>query len=123
MSRRPHFSDIEVRHTKKRGRGVFSIAIFRPGETIEICPVIVLKDEDIQNDLARFAFWWPGRPPGAAIALGYGSLYNHSANPNAHFRIAKKAKEIHIIAKTPIEHGQEIFIDYQYPDGYDFKVK
>ena len=115
---------IAVGHTKKRGRGVFATSAFVPGQLIETCPVIVLKDDEIGTALESYVFWWPGRPPGAALALGFGSLYNHSEDPNARTRIVKSLKQIHILAKKPIKSGEEILFNYDYPDGhYNFKVK
>ncbi len=52
-----------------------------------------------------------------AIALGYGSLYNHSYKPNARYIYSYKNKQLIIKAIKKIEKGEEIFFNYNYyPD-------
>ncbi len=47
------------------------------------------------------------------LALGYGSLYNHSKNPNAKYQISKKEKTITFIATENITKDQEIYFNYK----------
>ncbi|MDB5314022.1 MAG: hypothetical protein JWO38_8224 [Gemmataceae bacterium] len=66
------------------GRGVFAGRAFRPPDVIEVCPVIRLPgvtDEKRLGDLRHYVFKWGKAGDGLAIALGYGSLYNHSPRP------------------------------------------
>jgi len=60
-----------------------------------------------------------------AIALGYGSLYNHSYTPNAHYRdIGRRSKEF--LAVRDIAAGEEITVNYngdpQDRTAVDFEV-
>lgn len=48
----------------------------------------------------------------AAITLSYGSLYNHSASPNAQYRKISDADVIEFVAIRNIEPGCEITVDY-----------
>ena len=68
-----------------RGRGVFAGRPFPEGELIEACPVIVLSASEAADidgtRLYNYYFGW--ERDGAAMALGFGSLYNHSYSPNA----------------------------------------
>ena len=70
--------------------------------------------------LARFFYLWNKKE--VAISLCYGSLYNHSFEPNAHYRHG--AKTIHYVALRPIAKGEEITINYngdpddRYPVGF-----
>lgn len=57
-----------------------------------------------------------------ALALGYGSLYNHSYRPNA--ETLETADELVITALRDIQPGEEIFINYMgtAQDGVWFDV-
>ena len=50
-----------------------------------------------------------------AIALGFGSLYNHSKKPNAEWEIKKSSHTIVFRAIKNIRKGKEITIDYGIP--------
>src|SRR4051794_17429842 len=75
--------DIYVRRVRGMGRGVFAGRRFRRGEVIEVCPVIFIprrQERKCRGELLeKYIFHWPDGRHGAAIALGYGSIYNHSA--------------------------------------------
>ena len=62
--------------------------------------------------LHDYYFLWPDPNGAACIALGFGSLYNHSWAPNANIimDVNHSSFEIHCI--KDIEAGTEIFIDY-----------
>lgn len=47
-----------------------------------------------------------------AVATGYGSLYNHSYNPNAQHAKHLDLEEIHFHALRDISTGEEITINY-----------
>ena len=83
---------------------------------IEICPVIVLSETDLKNihqtDLHDYYFLWGENENECAIALGYGSLYNHSYHPNARYLLDFEEKTIDIMAIRPIEAGEEITVNY-----------
>jgi SET domain-containing protein len=99
-----------------RGRSVYPAADIPKGSIIEICPVIILSNDDTLNIhktlLHDYYFLWEKEKNTSAIALGYGSLYNHSSTPNADFELVYGDNEIHIIALTDIPAGTEICIDY-----------
>ena len=54
---------------------------------IELCPVVVIPPHEIETIdktvIYNYYFLWQNNQ--AAIALGYGSLYNHSYDPNAEY--------------------------------------
>ena len=69
------------------GRGVFTARDITPGALIEICPVLVLPAEELAvihgTRLHDYYFLWGEDQQQCAIALGFGSLYNHASDPNA----------------------------------------
>ncbi len=105
---------IEIKRAKGKGRGVYARRAIRKGEVIERVPVIVLPVEEYAKGLARTALrdycfgWGEGQ---VALALGYGSLYNHSYRPNARYLdVGPRAKEF--TALRDIGPGEEITVNY-----------
>lgn len=90
---------MKIKITRNKGRGVFATKQYKSGAIIEECPVLVLdkKDTKIIDDttLYNYYFSWGEKDDSSAIALGYGSLYNHSYSPNAEYiKIIDKDEEI-----------------------------
>lgn len=102
--------------TTKYGRGVFATIQYIQDDVIEVCPVIVLgKEERSKIDgtkLFDYYFSWGAEEDEAAIALGFGSLYNHSYTPNAKYLKKYNRNEIHIVALKTIKVGEEILVNY-----------
>ena len=105
---------ITVKNSGKMGRGVFATEDIRKGEVIEVAPVIVLQFEDFVdtrwNLLFEYYFWLDHE---VVLALGYGSIYNHSLKPNAEYKIDIKKKSITFTAIKDIKRGKEIFFNYK----------
>ena len=59
--------------------------------------------------LADYAFSWSRGT--LAIVLGFGSLYNHSYQPNARSEDRGRMQK-HIIAERDIDAGEEITMNY-----------
>lgn len=114
-----------------KGRGVFCREDIKAGETIEICPVLVL--DDAQGTAAResrlysYIFTASSLPSatalragikdfsdGALFALGLVSYYNHLHVPNATEDLVLGARSCHfrLSAVKDIAAGTEICIDY-----------
>jgi len=102
---------------------VFATRQFKPGETIEVCPAIVLSEADARTlDVTRlhdYYFGWGEDGMQAAIVFGYGSLYNHSLTPNAEHRKNFRAGTLSIVAVQSIAAGEEVFIRYETGKGID----
>jgi SET domain-containing protein len=120
---------IEVRRSKKygnRSRAIYAIKEIAAGEIIEDCPVIRMPVSDIFSPtLFAFIFHWLddrkySQKGFSAIALGYGSLYNHSNEPNAKFTIIS-VDCLRFEALRKIKKGEEITIHYQQNDRCEVK--
>jgi SET domain-containing protein len=100
------------------GRGVFTGAEIPAGSTIELAPVILLSAEDRkvihETHLHDYYFQWDGDR--AAIALGHGSLYNHSDDANAEFELDYDFDHIRFVAVKDIPAGVEITTNYRTGD-------
>jgi uncharacterized protein len=102
------------------GRGVFTARKILAGEPVEICPVIVLKVGDVEHldktVLYDYYFLWEDEDKPetktCAMALGFGSLYNHIAPSNADYEMDFEEQTIKIFAVRDIPAGAEIMINY-----------
>ena len=117
------------------GRGVFAKENIKAGEILEVAPIILIpkgdlqeieyapgkyelkkfrknpiKDKDIQ--LSRYVFSWNDNLE--AIALGYGSLYNHNPNPSVEQVRDYQNETITFKALKDVPLGEELYIDYGY---------
>jgi SET domain-containing protein len=96
------------------GLGVFAAQDILQGEIIEKCPLLRL-DIDEKNELfADFRFWWTENEKRLfyVMAMGYGSFYNHSNEPNSYFFSNKKTFTVDFVSTKNIKKGEEIFVDY-----------
>jgi uncharacterized protein len=110
---------LHVRESPLHGFGVFSSVARRPGELLEVSPVLEVAADQLRalrrTSLYGYYFWWP--PAGAALALGYGSLYNHAFHATARFDLDPDNRAILFRAIQPISQNQEITINYNGESG------
>ena len=122
-----------------KGRGVFARQAIKAGETIEVCPVIVIPDDqweiinttDLTNYYITFGeedcglfnhhhkrhaaasgltcVWWAR----AGIVLGFGSLYNHSSTPNSRMDRKPAERLVEFVALRDIAKDEEVTFRYQ----------
>jgi SET domain-containing protein len=119
-----HSELIEVRWTRKKGRGVFARKAIRKGTVIERAPIILLPTKDVfsqtaDSKLAEYVFAW-GRDT-VAVVLGYGSLYNHSYQPNAQYYDGGRLAQM-FTAIRDIRAGEEITVNYNGSPGSRVRV-
>ena len=109
---------MEVRPIAAKGRGVFALAKFAGDEVIETAPVILIPAEQWHHieptvlALYIYNFGPTAAQEHAAIALGYGSLYNHSFKPNATYIKDWNEQVIRFVALRDIQQGEEITVNY-----------
>jgi uncharacterized protein len=95
----------------EHGRGVIAVAEIEKDETIEVCPVLELAEGDANGVLDDYTVSLGDGEAGAALLLGYGSLYNHSEEPNAEY-VALADDAYSFVALRSIAAGEEITISY-----------
>ncbi len=107
-----HCDAVEVKRARGKGRGVFARRPILRGEVFETCPMLVLPAGSIEDFSAGFGpyvfEWGEGR---LALALGYGSLYNHSYRPNARYDDVGPQSQA-FTALRDIVAGEEITVNY-----------
>jgi SET domain-containing protein len=107
---------LEVRSSEGRGRGVFALEPIAEGEVVEDAPVIAIDESQCEavlgTILGEYAFRWGGTGDDCAIALGYGSLFNHSDTPSAIYVRKPTLGIITFVAIRDIAAGEEITVSY-----------
>jgi uncharacterized protein len=105
---------IEVKRVPGKGRGVFAREFIPSGTVFETVPLLVVPAREIlDNDQGDFlrAYVFEYRKGTVALALGFGSLYNHSYDPNARYDDAgRQVKQFSAV--RDILPGEEITINY-----------
>jgi SET domain-containing protein len=105
-----------------KGRGVFASRAFSAGEVVEECPVVLFRKpyEALHKELKTIVFHWEV-PEGAAatqaLALGYGSLYNHDNPSNMRYETDGEALVMRLIAARDIGADEELTINYNADGG------
>jgi SET domain-containing protein len=102
-----------VGQSHRHGLGIFAARDIRRGKVIERCPVLVVSASDCatieRTRLRGYLYEWDGD---YALALGFGSLYNHSDEANAAYEAWIDDELLVIRAARTIRAGEEITIDY-----------
>lgn len=98
------------------GQGVFAAQDIEEGQVIEVCPIILFPKSQLEyirkTVLDDYYFDWGEEGEWFAFCLGYGSLYNHSYEPNAEYGMDFEAQTIDFYCIKDIRAGEEIFINY-----------
>ncbi len=104
-----------VKNTPSKGRGVFALKDFKTGEIVESCPVINITPAErkrLEKTIFNYYIYpWRSTRSGC-LALGYGSIYNHSFKPNADWKQNFKTNSMVYRAIRPIKKGEEILVNY-----------
>jgi hypothetical protein len=105
-----------------KGRGIFAARPFEVGELVEACPVVVLKQrwKDLSEDLKGLVFYWGPVDKAQhiyALALGYGSLYNHNNPANMRRELHQVDDTLRFIAARGIAADEELTTNYESSSG------
>ncbi len=109
-------AQIFVADSDTHGKGVFAAKDIEAGEIIEICPVLLFPRAQLpyvrNTVLDDYYFDWGDDEAVYAFCLGYGSLYNHSYEPNAEYGMDFENNTIDFYCVKDIPAGSEIFVNY-----------
>lgn len=97
-----------IKPSSIHGMGVFAGERLRPGQVIEECHVLVLKEPPFAFRDYTFKFHETQR----VLPLGAGAIYNHADQPNAKVVIDPERLLMTVKALCLILPGEEIFISY-----------
>jgi hypothetical protein len=114
-----------IKEIKGKGRGVFCRQRIEKDEIIEVCPVLVLPAQDhdtvVISGLVDYFFNFNKEENTLALALGFGSLYNHAVHSNAAYTLSRENKTLSFYALRDIDPNTEICINYAGESGQEFK--
>lgn len=107
-----------------KGLGVVAIRDIAAGEIVETAPTICFPGEpdDFPEAIRDRVFGFddmPGYEHLCAIALGYGSLYNHANPANMGYAAEHDGSAIIFTAVRDIAEGEELTINYDRDPGGD----
>jgi len=121
---------IKIIDVQGKGRGVVATQDIAKDEIIEICPIIFLSEKEIEffekeNTTLKFYFLEQYAINKYCLMLGYGSLYNHSQNPNADidYNINNIQNYVIFQAIKDIKTGEEIVFDYEFDNNKEEFLK
>ena len=114
-----------IKNVKGKGRGVFCKQFIVKDAIFETAPLIVLPEQDYTtataSGLCDYFFNFNKEEGTLALALGFGSLYNHAVHSNAGYSLDRISKTIQYYELENIEPGTEICINYSGVPGQEFK--
>ena len=94
----------------RHGRGVFATRRFAKGDPVEVCPTLRLPDSEVTGSLGDYVFK-SIEDDEVLLLLGFGMLYNHSAEPNLEY-FQDDPDTITFVAARAVRAGEELTIDY-----------
>lgn len=105
-----------IQDSTNKGKGVFTAAAIPENTTIEISPVLVFDEAEraiIEKTLLyNYIFEWGTDYKGAALGMGYISIYNHSYLANCMYEMDFDDNTMSIKTVQNIKAGEELFINY-----------
>lgn len=113
---------IELKQSPGRGLGVFAKDDISKDEVFEITPLLKLDVDSESKVLFDYRFFYPkcGFDQIYVIALGFGSLYNHSNQNNADWREGGEMI-FEFFATRDIKSGEEIYLNYGGPEYFELR--
>ena len=116
---------IYIARSQVHGLGVFANEDIHKGDIIEITPLIDVKTDpkdscEVLSDY-RFSYYVGREITKLVMALGYGSLYNHSKTPSADWRLNKELDMFEFYTIRDIKQHEEIYISYGKDDYWEIR--
>ena len=106
----------------EKGRGVFAARDFEESELVEECVTVLLYQpfDTLSVPLQTRVYNWgelSGSPEASAIALGFGSLYNHDNPANMTYLADEEHSTIKYLAVRRIDKDEELTVNYNDTGG------
>ncbi|KAG0345622.1 hypothetical protein BG004_003466 [Podila humilis] len=118
-------SSLSIQDCGPKGRGVVTAVPIPARTTIDLSPILLFPSEEYTQhgkftQLDHYTYRWLG---GMALALGLGSMFNHSKYPNVGFQRDFENRMIRYTTLRDVAAGEELCISYGanlwFPDMED----
>ena len=125
MKKLPASDKIYIKESQilNAGRGVYARCDIKKNEFIEKCPIIEVPEHDVANlngsMLVTYFYYFGKKKDRLLVALGFGSIYNHTYEPNAVYKIKATEGTIDFIALKDIKKDDEITVNYNFGNPKD----
>lgn len=107
----------------EKGRGVYANRSYKKGEVVEKCLVIIIDQsfQKLPEELKKIVFDWgvlaETHKRESAIALGFGSMYNHDDPANMKYQADLEQELLIFTTVREINKGEELTINYNAIGG------
>ncbi|GMI48847.1 hypothetical protein TrCOL_g5990 [Triparma columacea] len=104
-----------IRDVEGRGRGLFSRAPISRGDLIHEAPCLLVPKSSYDSHAKHTVlehYLFNCKDGDRLLALGYGSIFNHSDPPNVDYRLDKVGMVIRYFAGRDVKIGEELCIYY-----------
>ena len=117
---------IVIKKSPGKGRGAFATRRIKKGEIVETAPVVLYEQirvekakkwssaEIVMQQYHNWSEWGGEDSPLTCMVLGYGAMYNHSAEPNIVAQRNFEDLTLSFVALKKIKRGEELC--HYYPD-------
>ena len=119
---------VHVKKSTTHGWGVFTNLEIKEGDIVEECIVPYDIISLNSSSLLNYRFIWPNMSfkvanklsldiefSGYCLPLGFGSIYNHSENPNVAWDVDISERVVQFVALRDIKADEELLFDYESP--------
>lgn len=121
MSKTTHYPTY-VKRIRGKGWGAFCSKKIPKGKIFNVTTLLVLsaREAKLMSESSLEAYWYEFGARGRAIALGLGSILNHSDEPNCSYHFSKKKRTLSFYAIKNIPAHEELTHDYGWKsDAYE----
>lgn len=112
---------VEVKYSPIHGYGIFSSKCFKKGEHILIIKGEIISEEECirrEEEENNVYIFWNADSYIDVSETGKIKYINHSCDPNCE-PMERDSESLYLIAYKDIAPGEELTIDYDYPEIYE----
>lgn len=106
----------KIKFTDVDGRGLYATRPIQKGETIMICELLVLSQDDtkVVNSTSLKYYTFKLDSNRDCLVLGDAELFNHSDQPSISYKLEplESRQVMKFTATRDIKEGEQLFIDY-----------